>query len=227
MVELDADRLSTRELNLRLRELARAGEEVRVENPGSRHNLGVAVTDSCRITLAGSVGYYCGGLNGGADFVVEGNAGWAVGENQTTGSIVVRRNAGSAVGASLRGGSIVVHGDCGPRAGIYQKGGTILVAGNAGYSAGFMSQAGVLIVVGDVADDVGSSLFEGVIFVGGRLRALGADAVVSEPTDEDEALLATELAAAGIEGSFDWKKLVAGQKLWYFDKKEWEIWRTI
>jgi GAF domain-containing protein len=45
-------------------------------------------------------------------------------------------------------------------------------------------------------------------------------------TDADRALLASELDPHGITSTgVDWKKLVAGKKLWNFSKHEYDAWR--
>ncbi|MEK7787534.1 MAG: glutamate synthase, partial [Chloroflexota bacterium] len=127
MVTLDADALTPRLLNEKLRELLAQGEEIVVENPRSRHNLGVALPGPGHVTFKGSVGYYCGGLSNGCSAEIAGNAGWGIGESMAKGFIRVRGSVGQSVGASLRGGTIVVEGDAGPRAGVAQKGGTVVV----------------------------------------------------------------------------------------------------
>lgn len=227
-IVLDADQVSPRELNQRLRELLAAEAEVVVENPRSRHNLGVALSGPGRVTFKGSVGYYCGGLNNGGRVEVTGNAGWGIGESMAQGFIRVQGSVGQSVGASLMGGTIVVEGDAGPRAGVAQKGGVIVVGGDIGFLSGFMAQRGKLIVLGNAADGVGDSLYEGNIYVAGRVLGLGVDAVIVQPEpaeiDEIEAII-TE---AGFPlAAREWKKVVAGRKLWYFDKREAQAWLKV
>ncbi|MBI3161615.1 MAG: hypothetical protein HYZ23_03860, partial [Chloroflexi bacterium] len=71
---LDADTMPPRELNQNLRELLADGEHAIVENPRSRHNLGVALPGPGHVTFKGSVGYYCGGLSNGGSVEITGNA---------------------------------------------------------------------------------------------------------------------------------------------------------
>lgn len=225
---LDADQLTPRELNQRLRELLAAGAEVVVENPRSRHNLGVALAGPGRVTFKGSVGYYCGGLNNGGSVEVTGNAGWGIGESMARGFIRVRGSVGQSVGASLMGGTIVVEGDAGPRAGVAQKGGVIVVGGDIGFLSGFMAQRGKLIVLGNAVDGVGDSLYEGTIYVAGRIVGLGVDAVIAEP----DPIEIDEIEAVVAEVGFslkprEWKKVMAGRKLWYFDKREAQAWLKV
>ena len=58
MAQLTCNGKSTREINRDIRAFVAAGEgEVRVLEPGARHNLGVALLDPVHLTLEGSVGY--------------------------------------------------------------------------------------------------------------------------------------------------------------------------
>jgi glutamate synthase domain-containing protein 3 len=225
-VELDAD--DVRRLNLELRRLADAGaREIVVHNPRSRHNLAVGQTAPIRIRFEGSCGYYLGGLNAGTHIEVTRNVGWGTGEAMAAGSIVVNGSAALGTGASMRGGTIVVRGDCGPRTGACMKGGTLIVEGSVGYLAGFMTHAGDLIVLGDTGEALGDSLLQGRIYVAGTIRGLGNDAKVVEPDEDDSARVHALLREHGIDGTFAFKKVVAEQKLWYFDNRDPEAWLRI
>jgi len=228
VVRLDADTLPPRQLNEKLRELLANGAEVVVENPRSRHNLGVALPGPGHVTFKGSVGYYCGGLANGSSIEIAGNAGWGIGESMATGFIRVRGSVGQSIGASLRGGTIVVEGDAGPRAGVAQKGGVVVVGGSIGFLSGFMAQRGKLIALGDASDGVGDSLYEGNIFVAGRIHGLGIDAVIAQPTPEEIDEIESIVAEVGFPlKPREWKKVVAGRKLWYFDKREGQTWLKV
>ena len=81
MVDLDASTLTTRELNLRIKELARDGTDgIRILNPQARHNIAVAILTPCKIIIEGSVGYYSASCMDGPEVAINGNAGWALGE---------------------------------------------------------------------------------------------------------------------------------------------------
>ena len=86
MAEIDAAGRTTRDINAAIR-LAMAGgsSEIVVRNPGARHNLGVALLEPVKLKIAGSVGYYCGGLGDGASIEVEGSAGWGLAESMMSG----------------------------------------------------------------------------------------------------------------------------------------------
>jgi glutamate synthase domain-containing protein 3 len=229
MAEIVCGNRATREINAEIRRAIAAGEqEIAVIDPGARHNLGVAVLESVRIGFAGSVGYYCAGLIDGPHIEVDESAGWGLAESMMSGEVVVRGSAGNGAAAAIRGGTVVIHGDAAARLGVSMKGGTVLVAGNCGYMAGFMGQKGKLVVCGDAGDAFADSLYETVCFVGGNIEGLGTDAVVEEPSQEDaawlDATLAQYLPGVARRGQ-DFKKVVAGRKLWNFDKREWKVWQ--
>jgi methylamine---glutamate N-methyltransferase subunit B len=233
MAEIDAAGRGTREVNAAIRKLiAEACTDITVRNPGARHNLAVAILNTVQIRIAGSAGYYCGGLGDGASIEIEGSAGWGLAESMLSGSVRVHGNAGSGAAAALRNGTVVVHGDAAARLGVSMKGGEIIVAGNCGYMAGFMAQKGTLIVCGDAGEAFGDSMYATVCYVGGKVGNLGTDAVLSAMDSAEierlEATLSAHLPAAlrrSKPAAADFKKVVAGRKLWNFDKREWRIWQ--
>jgi glutamate synthase domain-containing protein 3 len=227
-VTLDADAWP-RGLNLEMRRLAaeEGVDEIVVENPRSRHNLGVGQTADVTIRFRGSTGYYCGGLNSGTTIHVTHNTGWAVGEAMSSGRIVVEGNAVVGTGASMLGGTIVIRGNAGPRCGVCMKGGTLIVEGSVGYLSGFMTHAGDLIVLGNAGDALADSLWQGRIWVAGSIRSLGNDAMVVEPTDEELAGVHAILRENGIDAAPPLKKVVAERKLWYFNNRSPEAWLRI
>jgi methylamine---glutamate N-methyltransferase subunit B len=233
MAEIDATGRSTREVNAAIRKLiAESGTDITVLNPGARHNLAVAILSGVRIRIAGSAGYYCGGLGDGASIEIEGSAGWGLAESMLSGTIWVHGSAGSGAAAALRNGTVVVHGDAAARLGVSMKGGEVIVAGSCGYMAGFMAQKGTLIVCGDAGEAFADSMYATVCYVGGNIASLGTDAVLSpmDPGEGDrlEALLSCHLPAAlrrTKPAAGDFKKVISGRKLWNFDKREWRIWR--
>ena len=63
---------------------------------------------------------------------------------------------------------------------------------------GFMMQKGTIVICGDAGEALADSMYEGVVFVGGEIASLGNDAVIEEPTDDDQELLDDALARHGI-----------------------------
>jgi glutamate synthase domain-containing protein 3 len=225
--DIDCSQHTTREINQAIKRAAVDGvAEIRLANPSARHSLAVAVMQPIHIVFDGPVGWFCGGMIDGARITVNGSCGWSLGENMMSGSIEVHGNAGSSAGATLRGGRVFVAGDTGARAGISMKGGTLVVGGSVGYMSGFMMQRGVMIVCGDAADGIGDSMYEGTVYVGGAVASLGADCIEAELGGGDRDLLERELSQHGIDaGGREWRKLVAGRKLWNFSRHEYDHWR--
>jgi glutamate synthase domain-containing protein 3 len=230
VAEIDCTGKTTREINLAIKQLiAQGASEVVVQHPAARHNLGVAILQPAHIIFAGSVGYYCGGMGDGAALEIQGSAGWGVAESMLDGMVIVHGSAGNGAAAAIRGGAVIVHGDAAARAGVSIKGGLLLIAGSCGYMAGFMGQKGTIIVCGDTGEAFADSMYNTVCFVGGQIGGLGNDAVVEEPSAEEQAWLARNLAQhlppASYPALHRFKKVVAGRRLWNFDKREWSTWR--
>jgi glutamate synthase domain-containing protein 3 len=226
-MHLNCSGLTTREISRRLREVIAAGEkEVRLLHPNARHNLAVALLQAVHIVIEGSVGYYCAGMVDGAHVEVHGSAGWGAAESMLSGTVVIDGNAGSGVAASIRGGTVVVRGDAAARAGVSMKGGTLLIGGNCGYMAGFMMQKGTLIICGNAGEALADSMYEGVVFIGGKIEALGNDAVVEDATPEENAPIRDLLTTYHLSTPAAFRKVVAGRKLWNFDRKDLAIWKA-
>jgi glutamate synthase domain-containing protein 3 len=158
---------------------------------------------------------------------VDGSAGWGQAEGILSGTVVVAKNAGNGAGAAIRGGTVVVRGDASARAGISMKGGTVIVGGSAGYMTGFMMQKGTIIILGDAGAALGDSLYEGQLYVGGRIAELGNDAVLADMAPADAEYVRQTLAPFDYDaGRYSFKKIVAGRKLWNFDKRDFETWKV-
>jgi glutamate synthase domain-containing protein 3 len=203
METLNCEELRTRGVNQRLRALPEGGQ-ARLLQPRGRHNLAVGLSTPLSIEIEGNAGYFVGGLGGnrdgtGPDIVVNGFVGWSVGENLMGGSVRVRGSASQSAGSSARGGTIVIEGDASLRAGISLKGATLAIAGNAGAMSGFMAQSGLILIGGNAGHGLGDSLYEAVIYVAGSIASLGADAVVTEMSDEDVLTVKELVSDAGFD----------------------------
>jgi glutamate synthase domain-containing protein 3 len=225
-ITIDGSTHTTRDINQRIKAGLAAGErDIRLLNPDARHNLAVALLQPGTVTLEGSAGYYCGGLMDGATVRVRGSVGWGAAESMLTGTLIVDSHAGSGAAAAIRGGTVVIRGDAAARAGVSMKGGTLLIGGDCGPMAGFMMQKGRLIICGDAGDALADSMYEGVVYVGGRIHALGNDAVTEEPTPTEQDELQSLCEAYEIPAPKLFRKVVAGRKLWNFDRKE-SLWKV-
>jgi len=217
-----------RDINREMQAAASAGKSMVVRNTLSRHNLGIGLPRDTHIRFEGSVGYYCGGLNNGAQIEIERNAGWGAGEGMSCGEIVIGGYAGMSVGASMLDGLIHVKGDTGPRCGIAMKGGDIIVEGKVGFQCGFMSHSGRIIVLGGAGDSCGDALWAGELWVTGDIDSLGVDAKIVEPFDTEVDSVESLLAGRGLaDSSRNWRKIVSAQRLWYFDSRDANAWLMI
>jgi glutamate synthase domain-containing protein 3 len=218
----DAHELSTRLINLELRRLVyeEGVTAVTVQNPGAKHSLGVGILTRCRITFAGSLGYFGCGLIDGPEIHVTGRVGWSACENMMSGVVIVDGNAGSLTGAALRGGDVVVKGRVGARSGIDQKGGTIISVGDAGMMTGFMMQRGRMLLCGNVGHGLGDSMYDGTIYVAGKVASLGIDCVPGEWTDADTEFVERKFRIYELGSPPEFQKFVCGKKLYNYDNLE-------
>lgn len=200
MQSIDMSEVELRDLNAMLQAQGESTNQTHWEimNPKGSHALAVGLDVPIDVTIKGSTGYYCGGMNKQATIRVEGNAGPGVGENMMSGTLVIDGNASQYAGATGRGGLLVVKGNAASRCGISMKGIDIVVKGNIGHMSAFMAQAGNLVVLGDAGDALGDSLYEAKLFVRGEVKSLGADCVKKKMRPKHLALLADLLAKAGI-----------------------------
>lgn len=221
---IDALELTPREINIQIRELMESGVgSITVENPMSRHGVGVGILNRLNLTFTDSLGYFGCGLIDGPNVHIKGRVGWSCAENMMAGTVLIEMNAGSTFGAAIRGGDLVCRGSVGARTGIDQKGGTIIVGGNTGAFSGFMMQRGRMIVCGDAGRSLGDSMYDGVIYVGGEVEELGIDCVPGEMTELDVRYLTSKLDLYGIKtpnGVEKMNKYVSGKMLWNYDKLE-------
>ncbi|MEC8274542.1 MAG: GXGXG domain-containing protein, partial [Pseudomonadota bacterium] len=206
MPTIDLAKDDLRALNQQLQTAARAvakaqsnETEWRIDNPRGSHAIAVGLDGPIAVTVGGSTGYYCAGMNKAASITVEGSAGPGVAENMMSGTVVIEGDASQYAGATGRGGLLVVKGNAASRCGISMKGIDIVVHGNIGHMSAFMAQSGTLVVCGDAGDALGDSLYEARLFVRGSVKSLGADCVEKEMRSEHLDLLADLLERAGAD----------------------------
>ena len=206
MPTIDLAKDDLRALNQQLQTAARAVAEAqsnetqwRIDNPLGSHAIAVGLDGPIAVTVSGSTGYYCAGMNKEASITVEGSAGPGVAENMMSGTVVIEGDASQYAGATGRGGLLVVKGNAASRCGISMKGIDIVVHGNIGHMSAFMAQSGTLVVCGDAGDALGDSLYEAQLFVRGSVKSLGADCVEKEMRPEHLELLADLLERAGAD----------------------------
>ncbi len=221
MQTIDLAASDLRTLNATLQAAATGGGNQtawEVLNPRGAHALAVGLDGPIEVTVRGSTGYYCAGMNKEATVHVTGSAGPGVAENMMSGTVVIGGDASQYAGATGRGGLLVIKGNASSRCGISMKGIDIVVHGNVGHMSAFMAQAGNLVVLGDAGEALGDSLYEARLFVRGSVKSLGADCVEKEMRPEHLAILADLLERAGAPARpEEFRRYGSARKLYTFD----------
>lgn len=199
MTKLDMTQIDLREVNVTLQTAAKeqANADYIIENPRGSHALAVGLDGPLHVTVKGSTGYYCAGMNKQATITVEGSAGPGVAENMMSGAVTIEGNASQYAGATGNGGLLNIKGNASSRCGISMKGIDIVVHGNIGHMSAFMAQTGNLVVLGDAGDALGDSLYEAHLYVRGSVKSLGTDCIAKEMRPEHIETLRDLLERAG------------------------------
>lgn len=189
-----------------------------VINPRGSHAIAVGLDAPIEVTVRGSTGYYCAGMNKQATIRVDGSVGPGAAENMMSGAVIVEGDASQYAGATGHGGLLVVKGNASSRCGISMKGIDIVVQGNVGHMSAFMAQSGNLVVCGDAGDALGDSIYEAQLFVRGSVKSLGADCVEKEMRPEHLEILSGLLERAGVDAKpEEFKRYGSARKLYNFD----------
>ncbi|NVO28933.1 protein GlxC [Donghicola sp. C2-DW-16] len=220
MPTLDMSTTPLREVNVTLQQAAKsqANAVYEITNPRGRHAVAVGLDGPLSVTVKGSTGYYCAGMNKTATIRVEGSAGPGVAENMMSGEVVIEGDASQYAGATGRGGLLNIKGNASSRCGISMKGIDIVVHGNIGHMSAFMAQKGNLVVLGDAGDALGDSLYEARLFVRGTVKSLGADCVEKEMRPEHIEILQDLLDRAGADAKpEEFKRYGSARRLYNFN----------
>ncbi len=164
-----------------------------VINPRGAHSIAVGLDAPVDVTVRGSTGYYCAGMNQQATVRIKGSAGPGVAENMMSGTVIIDGDASQYAGATGNGGLLIIKGNASSRCGISMKGIEIVVHGSIGHMSAFMAQSGTMVVLGDAGEALGDSLYEARLFVRGSVKSLGADCIEKEMRPEHLDLLADVL----------------------------------
>ncbi|RWX72765.1 MAG: Glutamate synthase [NADPH] large chain [Candidatus Methanosuratincola subterraneus] len=221
--EIDASRMSVRELNLALKGVT-DGEHILIENPKGMHHIAAGLGSRCTVEIEGSVGYFAGTMINGPVIRIRGNAGWFLGDNITAGEIVVEGHSGNGTGQGLYGGRLVVKGDCGDRVGALMKNGLVVVGGDSGIMTGLYMMGGEIIALGRLGDNAGESMVGGKIFFSGPEPALGKNAKVEDASDAELENVERILRDYGLAAP-KMRKIVPENPR-YFRRSEGSIWNV-
>ena len=203
MLTFDLQAQGLRALNAALHAVKGQSNETAWEivNAKGSHAIAVGVDAPIDITVQGSTGYYCAGMNKQATIRVKGSAGPGVAENMMSGTVIIDGDASQYAGATGQGGLLVIKGNASSRCGISMKGIDIVVHGNIGHMSCFMAQSGHMVVLGDAGDALGDSIYEAKLFVRGVVEGLGTDCIEKPMRDEHVVELRELLKAAGVDQS--------------------------
>ncbi|KNG93290.1 protein glxC [Pseudaestuariivita atlantica] len=219
MQTLDLAQSELRAVNAALQgEGAGSNQAFTILNPRGAHALACGLDAAIDVTVDGTTGYYCGGMNKEATIRVTGSVGPGVAENMMSGRMVIEGDASQYAGATGHGGLLVIKGNASSRCGISMKGIEIVVHGNVGHMSAFMGQAGSLVVCGDAGDALGDSLYEAKLFVRGSVKSLGADCIEKEMRPEHLDHLARLLEAGECDADpASFRRYGSARKLYNFD----------
>ena len=220
MVTLDLSNSELRQVNSALQAAAKgqANETHIIDNPRGSHALAVGLDGPLDVTIEGSTGYYCAGMNQHATVRVEGSVGPGAAENMMSGSVTVEGDASQYAGATGHGGLLNIKGNASSRCGISMKGIDIVVHGSIGHMSAFMGQKGNLVVLGDAGDALGDSLYEARLFVRGDVKSLGADCIEKEMRPEHLEFLADILSRADADADpAEFKRYGSARQLYNFN----------
>ena len=219
MEKLDLQVLGLRELNEKLQSQTDETNQKDWEiiNPRGSHAIAVGIDAPINVTVRGSTGYYCGGMNKQAHINVAGSAGPGVAENMMSGTVTIDGDASQYAGATGHGGTLVIKGNAASRCGISMKGIDIVVHGNIGHMSAFMAQSGNLVVCGDASDALGDSIYEARLFVRGSVKSLGADCIEKEMRPEHLDILRDLLEKGGCDAKAEeFKRYGSARQLYNF-----------
>lgn len=220
METIDLTKASLRDVNEILQRQSEITNQKQWEiiNPKGAHAIAVGLNAPLDLSIKGSTGYYCGGMNQQANIKVHGSSGPGVCENMMSGCVIIEGDASQYAGATGQGGLLVIKGNAASRCGISMKGIDIVVHGNIGHMSAFMAQSGNLVVLGDAGDALGDSLYEAKLFVRGHVKSLGADCVEKEMREEHLKILDELLSRADSDADpKDFKRYGSARKLYNFD----------
>lgn len=220
MQTIDLQELGLRETNKTLHAQAKDTNQTawEITNAKGAHAIACGLDAPIEVTVKGSTGYYCAGMNQQATVNIHGSAGPGTAENMMSGKVVIEGDASQYAGATGHGGLLVIKGNASSRCGISMKGINIVVHGNIGHMSAFMAQSGNLVVCGDAGEALGDSCYEARLFVRGTVKSLGADCEKKEMRPEHLEILKELLAEAGSDAKpEEFTRYGSARNLYNFD----------
>ncbi|HEX7364812.1 MAG TPA: hypothetical protein VF366_06595 [Dehalococcoidia bacterium] len=224
VVEIDAEGLLTRDLNIQLREATSKGaHRIELRHVCGQRYIGTDLNKPVEIEIFGIPGNDLGAFMDGPKIIVHGNAQDGCGNTMNNGEIIVHGHAGDIIGLSARGGKIFVRDGVGYRAGIHMKEygdkkPVLVIGGTAQDFVGEYMAGGILILLGlnlqpgenHSANYIGTGMHAGVIYLRGSVAdfQLGKEIGVSELDENDLANLAKYVGEFANHFGYDARKIL-------------------
>ncbi len=204
-IVIDADDLSSAELNHNIKEQVNQGENYFVlENVNGHRYIGTGIKEQITIDIKGVPGSDLAAFLYGSKINVYGNGQELIGNTMDSGEISIHGNATDVIGMGMRGGEIFIQGDVGYRVGIHMKSfahksPTIIIGGVAVDFLGEYMAGGTIVVLGldnnmdndaDVSvagNFIGTGMHGGVMYLRGKIHddQLGKEVAAVSLDQED------------------------------------------
>jgi glutamate synthase domain-containing protein 3 len=203
-MNIDAQHLSYRQLNEKIRDMAKEHPVITITSVMGHRYIGCGMTDPVTLIIEGVPGNDMAAFMNGPKIIVRGNAQDGVGNTMNAGKLVIHGAAGDILGHSMRGGRIYVLGSVGYRTGIHIKSfmdqfPIIVIGGCVRDYLGEYMAGGMMIVLGMhkgegqeiVGRYIGTGMHAGAIFIAGEVESykLSLEVARAEISDEERALL--------------------------------------
>ncbi len=205
-VQIDADGLSTRELNDWLRDQMLAGKKkVILKNVCGQRYIGTRLYSpehrEVEIEIFGTPGNDLGAFLFGHNIRVHGNAQDGAGNTMDSGEIVVEGRAGDVLGFSMRGGKIFVRDSVGYRTALHMKEyedkrPVVVIGGTSQDFLGEYMAGGIVILLGlggeaHRGNFLGTGMHGGAIYLRGTVdkTQVGDQVDISPLNDADREIL--------------------------------------
>jgi len=149
----------------------------------------------------------------------------AAGNAVTVVNTLSRHNLGVGLPA---GADIHFEGSVGYYCGGLNTGATIDIENNAGWAVGEGMSDGHITVGGYAGMSCGAAMMGGFIHVKGDAGPRCGVAMKGGPTAEEVAEVDVILEPLGlVDSSRNWRKMISGQRLWFFESRDANAWLMI
>lgn len=226
-VVVDAEGMSYRELNLRLRELVSQGaSHIRVQHVCGQRYIGTGLPGQVTIEVEGVPGSDLGAFMDGPRIMVRGNVQDGCGNTMSGGEIIVHGHAGDVVALSARGGKVFIRDGIGYRGAIHMKEYAdkrpVLVVGQSAQDfLGEYMAGGIVILLGlNLAAGeghrcrfLGSGMHGGVIYIRGPVEELswGKEVGIVPLDDTDFTVIGTLVGEFATHFGYEAGAILQGQ----------------